>query len=89
MKFSSLYGVAVASVVTLTGDRYVIATGAEETKDASLVLKSAQAVGLLCPAVAPCQLEMGTAFGGGFVPPFLEAHTGDAGYFKVIEFHAY
>lgn len=47
------------------------------------VLESAEAVGLLCPAVAACELEMGTAFGD----PWMKADAGDAGYFKVAKFH--
>lgn len=90
MKLVFPYGAIIAAaVVTLTGDADVFVAAddnAEETiveSSSGGILKTAEVVGLQCPPVAACELEMGTAFGD----PWVKADAGDAGYFKVFGFH--
>lgn len=88
MKLIGLSPAIIVTAVALAGDGdvFVAADDAEGTDmdSSAAVLETAEAVGLLCPAVAACELEIGTAFGD----PWVKADAGDAGYFKVAEFFA-
>ena len=76
--YSSATFVAAAATTALA--RASIAAAAEDSaSDEALVVEAAESVGLLCPAEAACQLEVGVAYGD----PWVKAEAGDVGYFEV------
>lgn len=78
--YSSATFVAAAATTALARASIAAAAAAEDSaSDEALVVEAAESVGLLCPAEAACQLEVGVAYGD----PWVKAEAGDVGYFEV------
>eukprot|EP00903_Cladosiphon_okamuranus_P013133 g12248.t1 len=75
-----LHGVTfLAAAAAAIGGSTTAASAEDSSPDEALAVQAAESVGILCPAEAACELEMGVSYGD----PWVIAEAGDLGYFEV------